>query len=114
MLQALLFTPTTVQSTRPAPSVVQPGFPTVVWPSRVKPLHADPLNSSTHRALSVTPKTPQVIWFVLMTAQLPLVPISPPKVNQPPQLPVAQAPPLKRLTLRLLSVPRAKQPSCPL
>src|SRR5258708_8937650 len=108
MLDTLLFTPTTVHRTCPPPSAVQLGFPTVVCPNRWKPVQAVPVNSFTQRALSVTPKAPHTIWFVVMTAQLPFVPITPPRKPHPNQLPVTQACPLKRLPFRLLSVPRPK------
>ena len=67
MLETLLFTPTTTHSSFPFSRAVHAGFPTVVCPKLIKPVHEDPVNPSTHKALFVTPKTPQTSWLGALT-----------------------------------------------
>jgi hypothetical protein len=113
VLETLLFTPTTVHSTLPIPRLVHPGFPTVVCPKRVKPTHEVPLNSSTHRALSVTPKTPHTSSLAAKFAQLPLAPTKPPRLPHPVQDDADHVPPVKRFAHSAVSVPRATHMTSP-
>ena len=74
MLETVLLTFTTAHITFPPPSGAQLGFPTVVCPSRLNPLHEVPLYTSTQSALSGTPKTPHISWLAALLTQAPLAP----------------------------------------
>ena len=101
-------------STLPVLSVVQAGAPITVPPIFTQPSQAAPLNWFVHSALSIVPVTPQIICPAVINPQLVFELTKPPSDPQPAQPAALHVPPLNRLDHSAVSVPLAKQTTCPL
>lgn len=94
VLEILLLRLLKAQSTFPVFSEVQLGPPNTTPPTLIQPFQVAPLNKFVYSALSRPEIEPQIIYPMVVIAQLAVSRWKPPKLNQPLHPAALHAPPL--------------------